>query len=974
MMELFMPYRLALLFVFFVRFALPAAAATPEQKAPTVFIAGKIAAFKADPRGPFQGIRWFCPDGSVRPANSPCGVVGGRQHGLIRDEVAQWRLEHRVYLAQILVAADPDSFWDANNDNARVKQYLLEKYLQAIDDGWIMRKAQYYRGALQAEGEERWGEEFLAGLLSRDEVVERQFFFARQLVRNMPQQAKVGHTERIRLLAKNASDLAPSFVDLKNKIHSQPDAQDRQRVAQFRADYAGKITAGADSLLAELASEIELAYKEVDNERLLAYTSALPADSPIAASLRDALAPRLDLHSRYAALAETLWRIRQGLAGTASTQRLALMRLSLDLEEVLYRLDRQWQPTVLSELLEKNFVLARAAAGCGYLEEWEWRALEAGLTPPAMRRTLGLADFTSMVERTRRAVGWGTSMVESIYGVEVERFAAFEPMTRGFVDEQVRGSILLPWGDVAAQLADLATRYAGAPDYALGQTGTIRGQNPGYALGELEVVTGAAEDIAFSDKKIYILLRAPADLKPVAGIATASEGNAVSHVQLLARNLGIPNAVLSPSLLQALKPFSGQRVFYAVSPRGRVIIKKEAEMSDEEKALFAVKTRSEERIRVPVERLELDRLELLTLYDLRASASGRLCGPKAANLGQLSALFPGKVAPGLVIPFGVFRRHMELPMPGTNGSHWHFLQETFSQAKRARDSGVAETSVDSLVIGRLTQLRQALRQIQFADWFDKLLDERFAQVFGAPLGEVAVFVRSDTNMEDLKDFTGAGLNLTVPNERERDKIRQAIRDVWASPFSERSYRWRHKYLLNPENVYPSILLLKSVPAEKSGVMVTTGVSSGNPIDVTVAFSRGVGGAVDGQAAETYLLRQDGIDQLLAPARERRYTVLPPNGGIGKETAYFDQPLLVPAERLELRRLALEVRRRLPGTPGVESNGPFDIELGFVAGESHLFQVRPFVESKRAQSSLYLRDLDPPLRGDSWIPLNLELKK
>ena len=104
-------------------------------------------------------------------------------------------------------------------------------------------------------------------------------------------------------------------------------------------------------------------------------------------------------------------------------------------------------------------------------------------------------------------------------------------------------------------------------------------------------------------------------------------------------------------------------------------------------------------------------------------------------------------------------------MPGTNGSHWHFLQETFSQAKRARDSGVAETSVDSLVIGSLTQLRQALRQIQFADLFDKLLDERFAQVFGAPLGEVAVFVRSDTNMEDLKDFTGAGLNLTVPNER-----------------------------------------------------------------------------------------------------------------------------------------------------------------------------------------------------------------
>ncbi len=548
-----MPYRLALLVALLARLSAPAVAATPEQKAPTAFIAAKVAAFKADPRGPFQGIRWFCPDGSVRPANSPCGVVGGRQHGLVRDEVAQWRSDHHVYLAQILVAADPDSFWDAGNDNARVKQYLIEKYLQAVDDGWIMRKAQYYRGALQAEGEERWGEEFIVALLARDEIVQRQFFFARQLVRRLPQQAKVGHTERIRLLAKNVSDLSPSFIDLKNKIHSQPDAQDRQRVRQFRADYAGKITAAADSLLAELASEIELAYREVDSEHLLAYTSALAANSPIAVSLRDALAPKLNLQGRYAALAETLWRIRQGLLGADRAQRLALLRLSLDLEEVLYRLDHQWQPVVLSELLEKNFALARAAAGCGYLEEWEWRALEAGITPPAMRRTLGLADFTSIVERTRRAVGWGTSMVEASYGAEVERFAIFEPLARGFVDEQVRSSILLSWGDAAAQLADLATHHAGAPDYVLGQTGTIRGQNPGYALGELEVVTGAAEDMAFSDKKIYILLRAPADLKPIAGIATASEGNAVSHVQLLARNLGIPNAVLSPSLLQALK-------------------------------------------------------------------------------------------------------------------------------------------------------------------------------------------------------------------------------------------------------------------------------------------------------------------------------------------------------------------------------------------------------------------------------------
>ncbi len=32
-------------------------------------------------------------------------------------------------------------------------QLLIEKFLIATDDGWILRKAQYYRGAVQEEDE-----------------------------------------------------------------------------------------------------------------------------------------------------------------------------------------------------------------------------------------------------------------------------------------------------------------------------------------------------------------------------------------------------------------------------------------------------------------------------------------------------------------------------------------------------------------------------------------------------------------------------------------------------------------------------------------------------------------------------------------------------------------------------------------------------------------------------------------------------
>jgi hypothetical protein len=486
-------------------------------------------------------------------------------------------------------------------------------------------------------------------------------------------------------------------------------------------------------------------------------------------------------------------------------------------------------------------------------------------------------------------------------------------------------------------------------------------------MGQLEVVLGRPETDSFSSRKIYALSEAPADMKPVAGIATVSEGNLVSHVQLLARNLGIPNAVLSGQLLRSLEPYSGQEVFYAVSPRGAVRMKAAIEMTAREKRLVEGRKRKEERIAVPTDRVDLDELGLLNLSTLRASDSGRICGPKAANLGQLKALFPDKVVDGLVIPFGVFRQHLDQQIPGTPATYWHHLQETFLQASMDRSAGRPEEEIEAATLERLTHLREEIRKMEFLPEFTARLRQGFRAEFGAGFGGLAVFIRSDTNMEDLKDFTGAGLNLTVFNVLEEEKILQGIRDVWASPFTERSYRWRQRYLLNPENVYPSILILPSVNVAKSGVMITSGVVTSNPKDATVAFSRGVGGAVEGQVAESYLLRPDGSRLLLSPSRAPRYTVLPATGGVEKRSARLDQPILSHHDLEQLLGMANEIRQRLPGTPGIETAGPFDVELGFQDDRIWLFQVRPYVENKQAQSSAYLRNLDPKLPRDLEVP-------
>jgi hypothetical protein len=223
-------------------------------------------------------------------------------------------------------------------------------------------------------------------------------------------------------------------------------------------------------------------------------------------------------------------------------------------------------------------------------------------------------------------------------------------------------------------------------------------------------------------------------------------------------------------------------------------------------------------------------------------------------------------------------------------------------------------------------------------------------------------------MEDLKDFTGAGLNLTIFNVVDASRIIQGIKDVWASPYTERSFKWRQRYLLNPENVYPSILVIPSVDVAYSGVMITKGIVSGDDRDLTIAFSRGAGGAVDGQAAESWLVSHTGRNDLLSPAREPFYRRLPATGGTRMLSTGFAQPILKLRNVNDLRALAGEINEKLPKAPGIETKGPFDVELGFLDDKIWLFQVRPFVENKNAASSNYLASISPAIPADKRVSL------
>jgi len=938
------------------------------------YLIDQIKAFKNDPRGPYKDIRWFCKDGSIRMPKDPCPpeIGPGQQHARYKDVVENIASKNHVFLGQILAYTSHQDFWDVQDHNSRLKQYQLDKYLRMVDDGWIMKKAQFYRGAIQAEDEEEWGIAFYKWLLTGDSNLNKHYFLIRESLKDVPHKGDDNLAQLMRSQSKVISDTFPPFLDIRVKIHGQPQANDIEKVKQFKEKYKDRLTKDLNKKLDELTATMTRFFQPTDINALQKKISFVK-NTPIGSKVRDYISknntnpiPSVLLAETAILMMETRKAITQEKRPVA---RLQLLDLSLELEGILFVNISNWETASIQELLEKIYYLSLATAGAGYLEMWEWNHIERFLSVPT-KQSMSLQELSTTMERARNVVEWSSSMFKINYEEVVDLYTAFEPITSSFIDDKIRGSILLHLGKSVGDLADILAEASSLTNKVMNirNQSTVRGLNPGYAFGELVVFDGSPELIEVSSDKIYIFRKAPSDLKPVGGIATVAEGNLVSHVQLLARNLGIPNAALTDSDLQDLKKHSGQNVFYAVSNKGNVILKLEKDMTSEERALFSKKARNETKIEVPVKQIRLEETSILNLRDVDAHDSGKICGPKAANLGQLKKMFPDKVVEGIVIPFGIFRKHMDQPMPDQNTSYWNFLIHMFEEADNMRSQQIAEIDVEKYQLKNLELLRAAIKKMPLDKNFITEFERDFEAVLGKKPGAVPVFLRSDTNMEDLKDFSGAGLNLTLFNVVEKDKILQGIKDVWASPYTERSFKWRQKYLLNPENVFPSILVIPSVDVDYSGVMITKGIHSGNKNDLTIAFSRGAGGAVDGQSAESYELRSGGESYLLAPAREVSYKRLPASGGTALKTSSFDTAILNEQNIKEIRELANDVLIKMKKEVNPDYTGAYDVELGFKENKLWLFQIRPFVENKKALSSSYLESITPVINTNKEISL------
>jgi phosphohistidine swiveling domain-containing protein len=957
-------------------------------------------------KGPYTENFCVCPDGrKVGVQNSAGQISKACQNEIFCSAYrAPWgeaMAKEGVYVGNIF--ARDLYIWDSFPDhNDLVRGYILEKYFVETNPNHKFSQLRAYGGLSGAEYETKAAPRFYEKYLAAPEFNEgRDFLLAYELQKRFLVRDDIGQIEKCRVLAIRIFQADPKFKPLRDAVHNQITSGLIPPLTAYR-DKApqGERRTAVDQLIAEItkltAIDTGALRKQIADIQDAGAREKLNALVP---------APNADPVTAITALGGIMMLARQTVAARtvspADARRLIDVDVtaSADLQSRGIALADSGAQLTVKQNLELLSALSNAAYGAGLLNARELGAATDALRALMASPTQSRAAFTDKLQEAERVVEWAQANVTLAFAEVLPAWELVMPQVIGYRDDILRGSPLLLYAAVARRLDDFARGGSRVRHDLFGSDvdTDVRALNPGLAVGRLRV---APKHGAYQRDEIVVLPETPADLDPAAGILTQGEGNMLSHVQLLARALGIPNVVLGPEAYAKLKPHDGQQVFFIATPGGRVIIKEVAAMNATDRAVYDEFTRNETRaddgslvaggarLHIDRSKVDLSKTMPIDLTQVRRSDSGVFCGPKAAFLGELKHVFPDHVARGIVVPFGAYYQHYQnapVAVPdklrsaniAQPGEPLHeFVERTYKQFFEVMiPAHTSEKDLAAWIMPRLDIVQHSIRQAPLSPQLKEAIRAGLAAdgLLTSTDQSVGCFVRSDTNVEDLDNFNGAGLNLTVFNRKSLDDIYNGLKEVWASPFVFRSFSWRQTLIDDPLWVLSSVVILEAVPNDKSGVLVTADPNSGEPGRMLVATSEGVGGAVDGTSAETLLWSPQGVE-LITLFKSPWRNQLQPGGGTAIVPATGSDSVLAPRELEDIIGAGKKITETF--TPVKNPSGkpkPWDIEFGFASSKLWLFQCRPFLGNDQLKNMPALAPLEGTSSAKGDDKLSLEEK-
>jgi hypothetical protein len=440
--------------------------------------------------------------------------------------------------------------------------------------------------------------------------------------------------------------------------------------------------------------------------------------------------------------------------------------------------------------------------------------------------------------------------------------------------------------------------------------------NIAKGLGRIHIIERLDEHVEIGFNEILVLNEVPISLPPIAGVIVSKPSTPLSHINLLVKGWGVPNAYIK-NANEILKQYDGWWVSFETTPDKYTIKRADIKQLDEyQRRLAAYK-------KVMTPRFDLAERRLLDLPQQSARMAVAY-GSKSANLGEVarSRLAGVTVPGGFGIPIYFYdqfikENHLE-----------DEIYEMMNDQKFVHDPAYRRE--------RLTALREHFKQAKVSDELrEAVLKKTRAEYAGKGL-----FVRSSSNVEDLPNFNGAGLYDTVPNVKDDEKLIEAIKTVWASLWNFEAYEARERANIDHSKAFMGVLVQEGINADSAGVMITTDpFDADNRGAIYISAKRGLGiKVVEGKKIAEQIIYKPGANyvKVLTRSEEESLLTFDERGGVKEVPISGERAVLTDEVVRKLARAASLIKNVFGGREQ-------DIEWVYMHGQIYIVQSRPYVQ-------------------------------
>lgn len=441
--------------------------------------------------------------------------------------------------------------------------------------------------------------------------------------------------------------------------------------------------------------------------------------------------------------------------------------------------------------------------------------------------------------------------------------------------------------------------------------------NVARGLGRIHVIDKLDDTVEIGSNEIIVLNEVPITLPPVAGVIISKPSTPLSHVNLLAKGWGVPNAYIK-NAHEIFRANDGWWMEFETKPDGYTL---------KRAGIDALKEYTDRQQEIRVRMTPRGDLAVKRLASLREQRKGMITayGAKSANLGEVaSARLPGVVVPeGWALPF--------------------FYYDDFMK-EHGFDVRLVEMLDNNEFVHNPPYRRAALTKFR-ADIQAATINPEVAAAIVRRWRTVnnsrGVFVRSSSNTEDLPNFSGAGLYDTVPNVKDERALVEAIKTVWASLWKFEAYEARERALVDHTKVYMAVLVQDGINSESSGVMITVDPFDADNKGATyISAKRGLGiRVVEGKRVAEQLLYYPRARAVKVLSRSDEDSLLEFDdavaGGVREVALTGDRKVLTDAVTRQLANAATRIKKIFGGAEQ-------DIEWALMRGQIYILQSRPYI--------------------------------